>query len=290
MLPSLTFCNDIDFSDWQTYQEVHRILLEEFGIVTTDSFWLFAPAGSDMALFKSNCQEKGPKHDELLEEILAGRLNILHSAGNFSQTDTSVRSSRGMISEALQYLSDHARIPQIWTNHGDIGDIQNIGGSSPYYQEGDLPSSETYIVDLLLHYGVRFFWLDYHCSNTFVFERADTGNNPLWSLETTRSGHQIRCFRRFRGALPKAPTALTLGDQLSASNLEALATSDRGVTIIYQHWCAHRDASGKAIVAGRPIFPETAMLGLKQLVKLREQQRIALMPLEELLNQCASAL
>ena len=254
MIPGLAFCNDIDFADWATYREVHHVLSEEFGIEAEDSFWLFDPGGSEMALFKGSMSEKGVRHDELLDEIQNGRLTILHSAGNFSRSNTALRPCRRQIAECLAYVRERAKIPQIWTNHGDEGDIQNIGGEAPTYQKGDDPSSEIYLLDLLLQSGFRFFWTDHHSSNEFIFLPMSPPYPQLLVKEKTRSGHTITCFLRYRGALPKAPDAQTLGQQLTEQNMERLIQS-KGATVIYQHWCTHRDREGRPYTASRPIFP-----------------------------------
>lgn len=288
-LPTLTFCNDIDFADWATYREVHHVLREEFGIHAQDSFWLFDPAGSDMALFKDSLSAKGPKHDELLEDIRAGHLAILHSAGNFSRTNTHVRPSRALITEGLAYLKEHADALMTWTNHGDEGDIQNIGGARPTYQQGDDPSSEVYILDILLQNGLRYFCTDYTISNTFTFRLHNGTGHPLLVREKTRSGHEITCFFRYRGALPKAPDAQTLHVQLSAANLDQL-TESRGVTVIYQHWCTHRDHNGKPFTASRPVFPAESMAALRRLAACRDKRLIAVPTLTECLRECDSAL
>ena len=54
MAATLAFCNDIDFADWATYREVHRVLDGEFGFAAEASFWLFEPAGGEMALFTNS--------------------------------------------------------------------------------------------------------------------------------------------------------------------------------------------------------------------------------------------
>lgn len=288
MLPSLAFCNDIDFADWSVYREVHRLLREEFGFQTEDSFWLFDPRGSEMALFKESLEEKGPRHDDLLEEITRGRLAILHGGGNFSRSNTQVRPSRRLIGEGLVYLRERAKVPRIWTNHGDEGDIQNIGGDAPTYHQGDDPSSNAYILDLLLQGGVQFFWTDHHASDTFTFSANGTGGRPLLVRERTRAGHDITCFFRYRGALPKAPDAQTLGLQLTQRNLDQLIETG-GATVVYQHWCVHRDADGQPRRASIPVFPSESMKALKRLMDYRDRHIVRVMPLTQLLHECSAS-
>lgn len=285
MAATLAFCNDIDFSDWATYRDVHREL-GALGLAAEDSFWLFDPAGGEMALFKNSVHEKGPRHDEILEEIRSGRMAILHSAGNFSLTNTDQRCAREQVAEALAYLQAHARVPTVWTNHGDTGDIQNIGGAQPVYQQGDQPGSEAYVLDLLLHYGVRYFWNDAGSRNEFVLQSP--GGGSILQREGTRSGHAITCFLRYRGALAKAPDAETIGQQLTDANLSALVAA-RGTTIVYQHWCLHRDAQGRPFTARRPVFPPASSAALRQLAAFRDRGEIDIVPLSQLLRTLETA-
>jgi hypothetical protein len=282
MAARLTFCNDIDFSDWPTYLEVHHVLAQEFGIQAEDSFWLFDPAGGDMALFKSSVAEKGPRHDEILEEVRVGRMTILHSAGNFSLTNSPVRCRRELVAEGLAYLYEHARVPQVWTNHGDVGDIQNVGGAQPVYQQGDEPASDTYLLDLLVHYGVQYFWNDNGSRNEFVLEGRNRPGRIL-QRETTRSGQTITCFLRYRGPLPKAPDAETLHQQVTPEHLDALVAAD-GKTIVYQHWCLHRDSDGRPFTARRPVFPAESMGSLARLARYRDRHDIEILPLTSFLQ------
>ena len=281
MNSAIAFCNDIDYADWNAYKEVHRVFEEEFGIYTEDSFWLFDPNGSDMALFKNNISEKGPKHDELLEDIKSGRLTILHSAGNFSRMFTDKRPTRQLVQEGLEYLKQYAKVPIIWTNHGDEGDIQNIGGRVHTYQQGDLPGTEVYILDLLLQYGFKFFCTDTNLINEFVLSVDNTGK-PLIEKVKTKSGYTINTFNRYRGPLPKAPDAETLWMQLSDNNLDSLIKG-QGNTIIYQHWCVHRDSKGKPFTAEKPIFPKESYDALEKLAKLHSEGKLAIRKVMDLL-------
>lgn len=284
MVPALAFCNDVDFADWATYREAHHILEEEFGLPAEDSFWLFDPAGSEMALFRGSLEDRGPRHDELLEEIAGGRITVLHSAGDFSLMNTSVQPARSLIAEGLTYLREKALMPTVWTNHGDEGNIQNIGGAAPSYHRGDDPASAAYILDLLLQAGVRFFWTDHHASNTFAFSGSGRGGRPLLVKERTRAGQEITCFFRYRGALPKAPDAQTLGRQLTPDNLDELVRTG-GATIVYQHWGVHRDGQGFPHRASTPVFPLDSREALRRVQEYRDRGLLRVLRVTELLNE-----
>lgn len=284
MKAAIAFCNDVDFADWSSFEEVHRVLENELGIFSQDSFWLFDPAGSDMALFTDSVKHKGPRHDLLLEEMKKDRLSILHSVGNFSFTNTGMRATRELVADGLAFLKEHSLLPLIWTNHGDEGDIQNIGGACPTYQEGDLPGSSCYILDLLLQYGIKYFCTDINLINTFCYSPGGRETPALMEKVRTRSGHLITTFNRYRGALPKAPDAQSLAIQLSEENLAALIEQE-AYTVIYQHWCVHRDDSGKAFTAKNPVFPESTMKSLRRLVKHRDDGDLRILKLTDLLQE-----
>lgn len=282
---SLAFCNDIDFADWATFCEVHRCLYEEFGIDSDESFWLFDPAGSEMSLFKSSLSEKSPKHDELLDAVSQGRLSVLHALGNFDSVTATRRPCRALFAEGLWYLREKAKVPSVWTNHGDTGNIQNIGWPKCSYQQGDDPSSDVYIADLLRQHGVRYYWTDRHCTNDFICGRTPKDAQPILRMEATRSGWDLCCFLRYRGALPKAPDAETLAKQITDEHLDALEAR-RGVVVIYQHWCVHRDAEGRPHTAGRPVFPAESRRALAKLASRRDRNSLRLCRIGELLDEC----
>lgn len=261
---------------------MHRSL-RELGIPAEDSFWLYAPGGSEMALFVDSVERKGPRHEELLHEVREGRLAVLHAAGDFSFTSSPLRPTRRLVAAGLEYLERHARVPRIWTNHGDPGDLCNVGGSAPTYQQGDRPDSDAYVLDLLLQAGVAWFWTDHNYSHDFCFEPSTGHARSLVVEEETRSGHRIRCFNRYRGALPKAPDAGTLAWQLREENLAALLES-RGVSVIYQHWFIRRGPGGQPRTATLPVLPEEALERLSRLAALRDAGSIHLATLSGILD------
>ena len=305
MTSAISFCNDIDYADWETYKAVHQEL-ETMGIKVTDSFWLYSPSGSEMALFKTNIREKAPKHDELLTDINSGKLNILHSLGDFSSTSTDFIPTREMMQEGLEYLKQHANVPLIWTNHGDYGDIDNIVGSGSHYNfQGDSPSSPIYVIDLLLQYGVRFFWTvsSSKSLNQFVFSASDVKtmdrtfnsmfSTPLALIEkvTTEAGFTINSFGRygFDGTNVPGPDAQTIWRQLTKENLEKLAHAKNGYCILYQHWACHREA-GKTFTAGRPIFPPKSRQALEYLSGMVQEGRLRIMNVLDMLLEAEDKL
>lgn len=279
MAIKLAFCSDCDLQTWDGYRAIHGFL-GDLGMPAGDSFWLFDPSGGEMGLFGKDCREKGPRHDELLAEIAAGRLDVLHSAGSYgARFAQGLAPQRELVAEALDYLAAHARVPKIWTNHGDACNIQNIGGSAPLpYHNGDLPGSKCYLMDLLLQHGFEHFWIDRHLTVN--------AENParLVAQERTRSGHDINVFNRFIGVMPWAPNGQNFALQLNQKNFEAWLENDQNI-ILYQHWGCHHDANSWAYSPpGHPLTEESQQ-ALRWLAERRDRGEVEIVRLGELLAE-----
>ena len=248
----LAFCNDCDLLTWDGYRAVHSTL-DNLGLPAGDSFWLFDPSGNEMGLFRRDCTEKGPRHDELLEEIRKGRIDVFHSAGQYSaRFGGGLRPNRKSIAEAIEYLAKHARIPRIWTNHGDELCVQNIGAGNPLgYHGGDDPVSDVFILDLFLEAGVKYFWTD----QRLLVDPAMPAR--LVAPEQTRSGDTIFVFNRFLGVMPWAPNGQNFKLQLNDENLAHWTANGQNV-IVYQHWgCHHDDKRWAYAPQGNPLTEES---------------------------------
>lgn len=282
MAIKLAFCSDCDLQTWDGYRAIHGFL-GDLGMPAGDSFWLFDPSGGEMALFGRDCREKGPRHDEILAEIAAGRLDVLHSAGSYgARFAQGLAPQRELVAEALDYLAAHARVPKIWTNHGDACNIQNIGGSAPLpYHNGDLPGSKCYLMDLLLQHGFEYFWIDRHLTVN--------AEEPvrLVARERTRSGHDINVFNRFMGVMPWAPNGQNVALQINRKNLESWLENDQDI-ILYQHWGCHHDADSRAYSpTGHPLTEESQQ-ALRWLAECRDKGEVEIVGLGELLAEQAA--
>ncbi len=274
---NLAFCNDCDFLTWENYTSTHAYL-DALNLPCGDSFWLFDPSGSDMGLFTYDTNHPGPRHNEILEEIAAGRIDILHSAGSYGELfNKGYKPERKLVEKALAYLSKHAKIPQIWTNHGDSFNTQNIGGEFPSpHHRGDVRNSDEYMLDLLRDHGVKYFWLD-----RLLIPGAETPYKIL-SSEKCRSGHVIQTFSRFWG-LNRSPNGENLAAQISLENISKMR-SIRQSAIIYQHFGAHHTPLGKAFSAppGKA-FGEQTMRALHDLSEMQSRGEVKVLRLKELL-------
>jgi hypothetical protein len=275
-MPLLAFADDCDFATYSSYVEVKSVF-HDLGLPFEDSFWLFDPAGSDLALCKGSLQEKGAYHDELLAEISAGRLTMLHAGANLDQ-GAPVGDFRDKLAQGLAYLQEHARVPRIWTNHGDAHKRQNLSYGPGGYHGGDRPADDYYCLDLLQHFGLEFFWTDADYDNDNF--RLD----PVWRVARAENGSEIKRFRRFRGPLPKAPDAESLAWQLREEHLAQLVR-EGGATILYQHWHIRRRADGAPYPAAGPVFPPASLRRLEALARLHAEGCLQVWPLKKILER-----
>lgn len=267
------------------HEEVHEFLHAELRFPITDSAYLIDLAGrEEVAFFHGPAVRPGPHFERLVRYAREGRIAALHSVnvciGNHPDAPT-----RQQVAVALGTLNELGiRVP-VWTNHGSVHELANLGGAAPVYQQGDLPSSDSYVLDLLLSAGVRWFWMDHHTTNDFAEFRDGAG---LVRRESTRAGFPVRTFRRFRGALPKAPDTHSMAWQLCEGHLERLVR-ERAAVVIYQHWGCRRDPEGNPLTATSPILPEATRASLRMLAIYRDQGHIAVMRLQDLLDELSGA-
>jgi SAM-dependent methyltransferase len=279
MAPLFAFCNDCDFMTFDGYREVHGFL-DTLGLPAGDSFWLFDPSGSEMALFTHDLDHKGPRHDELLAEIVAGRIDVLHSAGSYgAKFNRGYRPERRLIGGALDYLAKHGARPRIWSNHGDAFNTQNIGASRPAaHHLGDQPTSDTYVLDLLLDFGIEFYWIDH-----LLIDRADIAYRVV-GTESTRAGPLINTFARFMG-MPVSPNGKNLGLQLCAENLADIVRLKQA-TVLYQHWGCDHDTQQRAFTPpGGEVLGSASRASLAHLASLHASGEIHVCRLHDLLTQ-----
>ncbi|MDL2279101.1 class I SAM-dependent methyltransferase [Desulfovibrio sp. OttesenSCG-928-G11] len=278
MTVSIAFCNDCDFLTRKNFDVIHSFM-KTLNIPVGDSFWLFDPSGGDMGLFTYDLSHAGPQHNWLLDKINDGTLDVLHSAGSYGERfNKGFSPNRQLIAGALEYLKKHAMVPKIWTNHGDQCNIQNIGGTTPaMYHGGDDPASESYCLDLLLEYGIKYFWLDSHVW------RAPTKPYRIVSTEECRSGHMIHTFMRFLSPnVAWSPNGQNFELQLSDDDLAKFVKMKQDV-VYYTHWGCHHSETYAHAPGDGPLTPNSK-LALENFADTAERLSIKFSRLEPLLE------
>lgn len=170
---ALTICSDIDGTKWDNFIAIQRFLntnhSTEIGpglaLPIGNSFWMYdRPDLADSAFsYFENLEGKESDVAPLMRDFMrAGILDVMHSYGNFSAMGDF---SRKLAAHAIESLLRHNLQLTVWTNHGGIESIQNIGALS--WGKGDIPAHEgngtargldCYHSDLLIDYGLRFYW------------------------------------------------------------------------------------------------------------------------------------
>lgn len=189
----IAFCNDCDRMVWEDFLKIHE-LFDELSLPAGDSFWLFDPLGiSDMSLFRNDVGTKADNHDRLLEQIKAGRVDVLHGVGLFGKTDDDyVYPDRDEIRRAFDYLAANDCNVRAYVSHGNTKHRHNLPARADTrrYQAGDLPYSGFYILDIARDYGIDYFWM------SEIYENLDRPFRLLREA-TMPSGETIWAFSRY---------------------------------------------------------------------------------------------
>jgi ubiquinone/menaquinone biosynthesis C-methylase UbiE len=265
---------------WKDYIFVHN-LCDELNLPAGDSFWLFDPTyqkerTSEMALFINDINHKAPNHDNLLQHIKDGKLDVLHSVGNFHGVNVAegyVYPSRDEIGKALDYLESHGCSVRIHTSHGNKLNLHNMppNFSQRSYQRGDLPFSAYYVFDLLQDFGVEYWWnsilmQDLAMPQRLVYPRRTPAGDTAWEFQR---------FGKWRA------TAHTLQECLSRANLER-AVELRQNLIIFTHWGTKGSAPKEPHL---PLWHRGNIAALARLSEMQNQGEIQVVRLEELLDE-----
>src|SRR5262249_33098401 len=171
--------------------------------------------------------------------IRAGYFDTIHSFGGIL-TGAGSSFARPEIEHGYRRLREEGITSDVYSNHGSVKDIQNVGGpwiaprtgpvGGSNHPEGDLPESKSYHLDLTLSHGVRFFWLDIDCISDPVcqLESADPAKS-LFTSQRSRDGRPIVRFRRT--SCGQNPFPFALGAQIDA----ILGCATPGYSVIYNH-------------------------------------------------------
>jgi|GEM_PF-1937028 len=163
--------SDIDRTSLLRFRETHRFLNTHaetslgpgLGLDFANSFWCYR--GGNWSSRQMEARDIGywngddPTNptwyaDELAAYARAGRFSTLHSFGRFGTNFTREHAER-----ALEMLDRENIAFKLWSNHGSVHH-QNVATSLDGRDDrhGSTPGSPCYHTDLLLQYGVRFFW------------------------------------------------------------------------------------------------------------------------------------
>lgn len=256
----LALNSDIEWTSWEMQMELLDICAQR-DLETSFSFWMFSSPKATWRLY----EEDGGLSRYAQAAFVLGRnglLDTLHSFGgkrhlggcNFTIND---------IREGYKLLANEGWYPQIYTNHGSVDDVQNIGGKSwASYHKGDQPGNELYHLNETLKAGLKFFW----CDPDYVIDKAALSASimtdpsqlipgsgepdSLFVMDKGRDENSFIRFRRFMGDLSTGPSLDNFAQQVD----QILAQSDPGYIVLYQHLGVERKKNGRpASAIARPL-------------------------------------
>ncbi|TVM15340.1 hypothetical protein DPQ33_15370 [Oceanidesulfovibrio indonesiensis] len=269
----VAFCNDCDRLVWDDFLRIHS-LLDELQLPAGESFWLFDPLDiSDMSLFRNDTKHKAKNHDRLIEQLQAGRVDVLHGVGLFGKTgDDYVYPNRDEIRRAFDYLAGHGVQIRVYVCHGNDKHKHNIPArpDTRRYQSGDLPYSGFYILDIAKEYGIEYFWIS---------ELQKDLRTPFRVLHPASmpSGETIQAFRRF-GAWGTG--AHNIPDMLNAEVLGKAIAMEQNL-VLFTHWGMKGVHSP---MPEQPLLHRSVISAFTMLSRLQAQGKVRVVPLTELLD------
>ena len=210
---ALTICSDIDGTSFNNFIQIHKFLNTKLNtsmgtgldLPIGDSFWMYdRPDIADCA-FSYFEDLKGHSSDEaplIRDFIRAGIIDVLHGYGNFAKISDF---SRPIAERVFEELDKHGLKLSVWTNHGGVESVQNIGEKS--VGQGDITDTEFYHSDLLMENGIKFFWDSEISLMTNVGQDCDASfGDAYWNTPIYENG-KLRAKSKFKGYL-------TLGDKI----------------------------------------------------------------------------
>lgn len=282
-----SICSDIDGTTVEDFVLIHSFLNtrentplgQGLGLELADSFWFYSHRNTpDHAFCYFEEDNKTPsKYAPIIRKFIkSGYIDTLHSYGNFSRYGGF---SRQLAERCLEELDKLNLYLDVWVNHGDEFNSQNIG-FAPHHL-GDKPndpvqSSSNYHIDLLTNAGFTYFW-DAETSLTKVigqdksfrwhqahFNRLLTTNTTdrlkmlaqfclnIWKKKSVKNNNQLLTpvkladgntmlnFKRYGSGRYDWSDDLPL---LLQSDMLHLLVLNKGSCILYVHWGDRKNRS-----------------------------------------------
>ncbi len=276
--------SDVELTTWEAQVDLLRCFAER-DLEVSFSFWFFGVPKSTWRLLEENGAAT-PYANKAIALMKHGLLDNLHGFGGRKiDDDTVCFYDIDDIKSGYRMLSEAGVRPTVFSNHGGTDDRQNVGGEWAYYQEGDLPESDLYHLDLTIKNGIKFFWCDPDIVNARpMLAPALDAENGLFVSSMGRDGTPFIRFRRYMGKdLGRGPALANLHKQLR----QVLRAEDKGYCVLYQHLGFARDENGNATEADtKNIGPETYAI-LDELVRYQDESDILVTTTGRLLNHAA---
>lgn len=256
----LSISNDIEFFDFNFFETLmsffnsdkQTALGKGLNLEITSSLFFYTVNHHTFSYFE------GSKYNANLSQQASRLNNYLknawidanHAYGDFDGVGGFTRDHALRCYEQLDKLG--VNLP-IFTNHGGIENIQNVGNDAEYHY-GDLVDNSAYHADLMQEHGVDFIWTDSliivkdltknmtkkqlikHRLKQFFTRQMEVvpENQNILIPITLQNQMQFSGFYRFRSTGVNAPNFSSLAYQLKQIDWETLY-KNYGTIILYQH-------------------------------------------------------
>lgn len=259
---AIAFSSDIEFMGFDVFETLMAFLNTRgqtifgtgLGLEITSSIFHFSANPYNFSVFNgSNARAPLSAYAPRLNQYFqAGWVDTLHAFGDFDNTGGF---QRAHAERCLEHLNEIDVSVSVFTNHGGIDNIQNVGSDASYHR-GDHRNHFAYHSDLWADLGIRFVWTDSMVTHSAQYrsptlrQRLDqfrhnlrmTENYPYFTnqeagiLKTVHlnDGLETIGFKRFRGTGVNAPNLSSLGHQLDQIHWQKFYNKGEGI-VLYQH-------------------------------------------------------
>jgi hypothetical protein len=250
----LAISNDAEFHEIEFFESLMKfantdrqtLLGQGLGIELSASGFFYSAHPYSFSYFSGPQVEALPGVEApRMNDYLQSRwMDTLHAYGDFDFVGGFTRQHAVRSFEILDQLG--VRL-EIFTDHGTLHNVQNIGPGADYHQ-GDRRDSPAYHADLMKSHGIRYIWSDVDMvtepSPGYAREviarvamntnGASSPGRPLLAPHTLQDGSCFLGIQRLRGTGPNAPNLSSLGYQMGLIDWGRFY-EEHGIVVLYQH-------------------------------------------------------
>ena len=273
------------------YNQYLQALKDYEDTAYVNSLFIGAPE-TGISLFEGTSDTLSPYAGVIQKLIKSGYIDCLHSFGEFADGGF----SRNLALRAVDFFRSESLIIDVFTNHGGIGNTDNIG-PAPHLR-GDNPDSKEYHTDLTIFLGIKFLWrgqvthcigqdanfslkdqakLIYEWFQDFMNKDVDyKHDNSLIHVFTLDDGQKVFEFVRFINPLGKYPIARQeyMQYQLGPEVIDELIRK-KGYLIQYTHL---------GTTERKPYLSPTTVEALGDIRKKNDEGKLLVTTTSKLLN------
>jgi len=255
----LSISNDIEYMSLEFFQVLMEFLNTEnetslgkgVGLSISSSVFFFNFRDYNFSYFDGLAPDAPNSQNAhvIRDYIESGWIDTIHAYGDFDWVGGFCREhAERVLVELSQY---GLRVP-IFTNHGTVDNVQNIGMDVGYHQ-GDVLGGEAYHADLLSSMGIKYVWTDSLVTwreldktrlekvkglakgvRNWVKGIKNRDDTQLIQDVPLNDGSFVKGFLRFRSTGDNAPNFTSLPYQINQINWDQFY-ADQGAIILYQH-------------------------------------------------------